>query len=83
MSELLWLIPALPLAGALILILTGGNLPRGIAGAVGAGSVGLAALVTILIGSEFISGGQEPVHQVLWTWMDVDGFRVDVKSLLP
>lgn len=74
MSELLWLIPALPLAGALILILTGGNLPRGIAGAVGAGSVGLAALVTILIGSEFISGGQEPVHQVLWTWMDVDGF---------
>jgi NADH-quinone oxidoreductase subunit L len=74
MRELLWLIPALPLAGALILILTRGNLPRAIAGIVGAGSVGLAALLTIIIGLDFISGDQKPVHQVLWTWIDVDGF---------
>jgi NADH-quinone oxidoreductase subunit L len=74
MRELLWLIPALPLAGALILILTRGNLPRAIAGIVGTGSVGLAALLTILIGFDFLSGDQKPVHQVLWTWIDVDGF---------
>lgn len=74
MSELLWLIPALPLTGALILILTKGNLPRAIAGIVGAGSVGLAAILTILIGLDFMSSGQESFHQVLWTWMDVDGF---------
>lgn len=74
MSDMLWLIPALPLTGALILIISGGNLPRTIAATVGAGSVGLAALVTIIIGLDFIGGEQQPVHQVLWTWMNVDGF---------
>lgn len=74
MNDMLWLIPALPLAGALILILTGGNLPRAIAALVGAGSVGLAAIVVIFIGIDFISGGEQSIHQVLWTWMDVDGF---------
>src|SRR5689334_11134049 len=74
MNELLWLIPALPLTGALILILSSGNLPRAVAGAVGAGSVGLAAIVTIILGIDFISGDHQPVHQVLWTWMNVDGF---------
>ena len=74
MSELLWLIPALPLTGALILILTKGNLPRAVAGLVGSGSVGLSAILTILIAIEFISGDQQPVRQLLWTWMNVDGF---------
>lgn len=74
MSDMLWLIPALPLTGALILIISGGNLPRTVAATVGAGSVGLAALVTIIIGLDFIGGEQQPIHQVLWTWMNVDGF---------
>lgn len=74
MNELLWLIPALPLAGALILILTKGNLSRTVASIVGAGSVGLAAIVTIIINLNFISSGQQAYHQVLWTWMNVDGF---------
>ena len=74
MSEMLWLIPALPLIGALILILTKGNLPRTIAGIVGAGSVGLAAVVALLVAFDFISNGNQPVHQLLWTWMSVDGF---------
>lgn len=74
MSELLWLIPALPLTGALILIITKGNLPRSIAGLIGSGSVGLAAIMSILIGLEFLSGDQQPVRQVLWTWMNVDSF---------
>ena len=75
MSELLWLIPALPLAGALILIVTRGNLPRAVAGAVGAGSVGLAAVLSIIIGLEFVSGNHQPVHQLLWTWIDVGSFN--------
>ncbi len=75
MEAYLWLIPALPLVGALILIVTQGNLPRGVAAGIGAGSVGLAALVTIVVASDFISGGRQPVHQTLWTWMAVDGFN--------
>ena len=74
MSDLLWLIPALPLTGALILILTKGNLPRSIAGIIGSGSVGLAAIVSIAIAIDFMSGNREPVHQELWTWMSVGGF---------
>jgi NADH-quinone oxidoreductase subunit L len=74
MNELLWLIPALPLMGAVILIVSGGNLPRPIASLVGAGSVGLAAVFTIIIGLDFISSGQSSYHQVLWTWMNVGGF---------
>lgn len=74
MEDFLWLVPALPLAGAFILIVSGGNLSRGLAAAVGAGSVGLAALVALIIGVGFL---QDPAHitrQVLWTWMDVGGF---------
>lgn len=74
MRELLWLIPALPLAGALILILTGGNVSRKFAATIGCGSVGLSAIVTMLLSLEFISGGESAVHQELWTWMAVDGF---------
>ena len=74
MSELLWLIPALPLTGALILILTKGNLPRPVAGLIGAGSVGVAAILAIAIAIDFLSGDQQPVRQALWTWMSVGGF---------
>jgi NADH-quinone oxidoreductase subunit L len=74
MSEFLWLIPALPLTGSLILILTKGNLSRSVAGIIGSGSVGLSAIVTILIAIDFISGDRQPVHHALWTWMNVDGF---------
>lgn len=82
MSELLWLIPALPLMGALILTVTRGNLPRAIAGSVGAGSVGLAALLTIIIGLDFIAGDHQPIHQVLWTWIEVGGFSPGVALYL-
>lgn len=79
MKELLWLVPALPFAGALILILTGGKLPRAWVSLVGAGSVGLAAVITILVGLDFLSGSPEvnSYRQVAWTWMNVSGFTID------
>lgn len=73
MSELLWLIPALPLTGALILILTKGNLPRMVAGVIGSGSVGLAAIATLILALDFMANGSQPIQQTLWTWMAVDG----------
>jgi NADH-quinone oxidoreductase subunit L len=74
MEELLWLIPALPLAGAFILIVTGGKLTRGLAAWVGTGSIGLAALIAIIIGAGFLTDPSLVFRQVLWTWMSVDGF---------
>jgi NADH-quinone oxidoreductase subunit L len=79
MKELLWLIPALPLTGALILILTGGRLPRVWASIVGAGSVGLAAVVTILVGMDFLPNSAKDISwdQIAWAWVTVGGFKID------
>jgi NADH-quinone oxidoreductase subunit L len=75
MLELLWLIPGLPLTGALLLLLAGA-LPMRLVAAIGVGSVGAAALIAGLVGIDWITPGAEPSghRQVLWTWMDVEGF---------
>lgn len=74
MEELLWLIPALPFAGAFILIVTGGNLSRSVSAIIGTGSIGLAAVIAIGIGLGFISDPAHSFRQELWTWMNVAGF---------
>jgi NADH-quinone oxidoreductase subunit L len=74
MLELLWLIPALPFLGSLLLIILGKKMSRAVVSAVGVGSVGLAALVVIILGVEFISTSSQPYHQVLWQWINVAGF---------
>ena len=74
MLELLWLIPALPFLGALVLIIFGRRTSRAVVSVVGVGSIGLAAFIVILLGVEFISNSSQPYHQVLWQWIDVAGF---------
>jgi NADH-quinone oxidoreductase subunit L len=46
---------------------------------IGAGSVGLAAIITILAGLDFISGSTDLTfyRQVAWTWISVSGFTID------
>jgi NADH-quinone oxidoreductase subunit L len=88
MKELLSLVPGLPFLGGLILILSGSRLGRKAIPVIGSGSVGLAAVVTLLIGFEFLAGSRTPYEQVLWTWIDVAGFtpeialRLDALSLV-
>ena len=76
MLSLLWLIPVLPLAGFLVLALSGGNFARAGIAVVGTGTVGLSALVAILIGIDFIATPPPGLvfRQVAWTWIDVAGF---------
>lgn len=74
MKDLLWTIPALPFLGALVLIIFGTKLSRLLVSIVGAGSVGLSALVTILIGVDFISSSTNSFQQILWNWINVAGF---------
>lgn len=75
MSDLLWLIPALPFTGSLILILAGRRLPAKLVPVIGSGAVGLAALFTLFIGTQFIaSENVSPFAVVLWQWIDVAGF---------
>lgn len=68
MIQLLWLIPTLPFLGAIILILTGSRLSWRIAACIGAGNIGIAALLTILVGYDFLASGKEPYLHVAWNW---------------
>jgi NADH-quinone oxidoreductase subunit L len=76
MIDLLWLVPALPLAGFAILSLTRGELSHKAVAWVGAGSVGLSALIAVLIAIDFISAppANHVYTQTLWTWMRVSDF---------
>ena len=77
-TEVIWLLPALPLAGFLILALTAGRLPKPVVAAVGAGSVGLAFAVALLVTLRFLQdGGGAEVHAV-YEWMRVGGFDAGV-----
>ena len=80
MNDLLWLIPGLPFAGAVILILTGTRLPRKFVPWIGAGSVGLSALITLFVGFDFLTASPtvQSFQQVLWNWVDVAGFSAGI-----
>jgi NADH-quinone oxidoreductase subunit L len=76
----LWLIPALPFASALILILFGSRLSRIAVATIGVGSIGLSALVTILVAANFLIAPPpgNSYTQVLWTWINVAGFEPQI-----
>jgi NADH-quinone oxidoreductase subunit L len=78
----LGLVPLFPLIGFLLLAASQGKMPRRWVPWVGAGSVGLSAMLAALIGAEFLSGSLEPYRQVLWTWMRVNGFAPGVSLYL-
>jgi NADH-quinone oxidoreductase subunit L len=75
-GALLWLVPGLPLLGAVVLGCCGRALPARVAGAIGAGSVGAAGLVAGMIAVSWWH--QAPpgavVTEPLWTWMSLPGF---------
>ena len=82
MLELLWLVPALPLLGFSLLFVTEGKLPDRLVAVVGAGSVGLAALVALLAGREFLQAGESAFSLALWTWMAVGDFQPSITLYL-
>jgi NADH-quinone oxidoreductase subunit L len=84
MLGLLWLIPALPAAGFVVLVLGGRRLSRRLAAVVGAGCVGLAAVVALLVAAAFIASPPpgDAYRQVLWTWFDVGDLRPQVAFYL-
>ncbi len=80
--EWLWLVPAAPLAGFLILFLTQGRLPDKVVACVGAGSVGVAALAALFAGMAFVESGQSAYALPLWTWMTVGDFAPSITLYL-
>ena len=76
MLNLLYLIPAFPFTGFLFLSIAGRKLPKAIIAIIGAGSVGLSAVLTVFIGISFIAFPPQDraFTQTLWTWMQVGSF---------
>jgi NADH-quinone oxidoreductase subunit L len=89
MKELLWLIVALPFAGALLLTILGSRLPRMASAVIGVGTIFMSAALTIWAGIDFINGNPTGIAytQVLWQWLNVYGlspniaFSLDTLSL--
>src|SRR3954452_17294155 len=90
MNNLIVLIPALPLIGFLILSLPGRRLPKHLIAWIGAGTVSLAAILTIIIGIQFLQNPPDgnAYTQTLWQWIKTENFscainfRVDALSLV-
>jgi len=73
MTDMVWLVPLIPLLSSILLMLGSGSLPRLLIGLLGVSSVGIAAVLTLLVGMEFLANPQ-PVQLTLWTWMQVGNF---------
>src|SRR6266700_1445735 len=84
MFRLLWLVAAIPFASAAVLALFGSRLSRRMVAILGAGSVGLAAALTLLIGIEFLMSppAGDAYVQHLWIWMSSGGFQPEIAFYL-
>src|SRR5687767_7505024 len=79
MKELLWLIPFFPFLGFLILLFFGGFLSRLQVVVVGTGTIVLSAVVTFLLGVEFLQSpplnAAQSYSMPLWDWIQIQNFR--------
>src|SRR5512147_1041793 len=84
MTSYLYLIPALPFAGFIVLALLGRRLRKTTVALVGAGFVGASALLAVLAGIGFVTEPPEgnAISQTLWTWMQFDGYSPSVSFIL-
>jgi NADH-quinone oxidoreductase subunit L len=67
------LIPLIPLASAILLMVTAGRLDRRLVAFIGPGSVGLAAFCVVLAAARFFAS-PGPVEVSFWTWFSVGDF---------
>ncbi len=90
MFDYLWIVPFLPMLGFIILAVFGGRISRSLVALVGVGSVGLSALLVIIIGLQFLIDPPAgyAFTQVVWQWINVGqltpaiAFRLDALSLV-
>ena len=80
MRELLWLVPALPLLGSVILMLGAGRFSVRFEAAIGALSVGFAAIIAFTIAAGFLlhPPAGDAYQQTLWHWLNVGGFSAEI-----
>ncbi|HLQ66584.1 MAG TPA: NADH-quinone oxidoreductase subunit L [Candidatus Limnocylindrales bacterium] len=81
---LLWLIPMLPLAGAIVNGVLAGKLPRRVVSAIGTGTVGIAFLIAAACFLEILRlpAGERVFVQQLYSWIDSGDLHVPVRFAL-
>jgi len=72
MLSLLAFIPAFPLLGFAMLLMTAGLLPKRWITTIGVGSVGIAAILALIVMATFLNS-PEPYTEIVWTWIAVSG----------
>jgi NADH-quinone oxidoreductase subunit L len=84
MTTYIALIPAIPFLSFLVLALFGPKLNRKAVGYIGAGSIGLVALLTIIVGTEFIKSlpRVKTYSIVVWEWINAGNLKADVSFSL-
>ena len=84
MLEFLWLIPVLPLAGFMLLVLFGRRISNGAVGWIAVGSVGLSAIFAAIVGISFITSppAGNCWSQTLWTWFKIGDFSPGIAFYL-
>ncbi|NWG00046.1 MAG: NADH-quinone oxidoreductase subunit L, partial [Thermoanaerobaculaceae bacterium] len=73
----LWLVPVLPLAGALLLLATAQRNSHRTTSAIGVGSVGLSLLVALAALAQFWATGRTPFTQTLFRWIAAGDLSID------
>jgi len=83
MLDVIWLVPALPLAGFLLILLFGRRLGEPKAGILAASMVGGAFLVTVGAFFDLLSKTTEERHHVetVFSWMPIGSLKVDLAFL--
>jgi len=83
MLDLVWLIPALPLAGFLVLVVAGRRMGEPTAGWLATAMCGGAFLATVAVFAGLLGEDHEGRHHVLtlFDWIKVGGFEVEVGLL--
>ena len=84
MSTIIALVPAIPFLSFLILALFGHKLSRKIAGIIGAGSVGIVAILTFTIATWFFRSLPEVKYYSVnvWEWINAGNLKVDISFSL-
>src|SRR5450759_3380486 len=84
MTISLVLIPTIPFLGFLILALFGPGMTKKAACIIGAGSIGIAAIVTLFTGVVFLKNIHEvkSISVVLWEWISAGSLKADISFSL-
>jgi NADH-quinone oxidoreductase subunit L len=84
MSTIIVLIPAIPFLSFIILALFGHKLTRKITGYVGAGSIGIVALLTFIVATGFIKTLPQvkSYSVIVWEWINAGNLKANISFSL-